>query len=183
MISCLGWTRNGERAAASITLRGARSFSSIVVRLRFFAFHAWYTFKRRWNSWRQAYWTFQSKIMVIITYGVQNQTKLYYSNQTDTKTPRKYHKLHWHFCVRLFRSFSILFGVLSASVRFNRCFGTATASSIPTITSSNSISQEVFIASRSSEYFHFDRSYFCRPFSCCWARAFSDLKVQPRYCY
>lgn len=45
MISCLGWTRIGDRAAASITLRGARSFSSIVVRLRFFAFHAWYTFK------------------------------------------------------------------------------------------------------------------------------------------
>jgi len=38
-----------------MTLRGARSFSSMVVRLRFFAFQAWYTFKRRWNSWRQAY--------------------------------------------------------------------------------------------------------------------------------
>lgn len=43
------------------------------------------------------------------------------------------------------------------------------------ITSSNSMSQEVLIASRSSLYFHFDKSCFCRPFICCCARTFSDL--------
>lgn len=42
-------------------------------------------------------------------------------------------------------------------------------------TSKSSMSQEVLIASRSSEYFHLDRSCFCRPFICCWARTFSDL--------
>lgn len=42
-------------------------------------------------------------------------------------------------------------------------------------TSSNSMSQEVLIASRSSLYFHFDKSCFCRPFICCCARTFSDL--------
>lgn len=81
-------------------LRGALSFSSIVVRLRFFDFQAWYTFKRRWNSCRQA--------------------------------------------------------------------------------SNNSISQLVLIASRSSEYFHFDKSYFCLPISCCWARIASDLQKQSK---
>lgn len=54
LISCFCWARGGALAAASITLFGARSFSSIVVRLRFFAFQAWYTLRRRWNSWRHA---------------------------------------------------------------------------------------------------------------------------------
>lgn len=44
-------------------------------------------------------------------------------------------------------------------------------------TSSNSISQDVLIASRNSEYFHLDRSYFLLLIAACWLRTCSDLQV------
>lgn len=37
------------------------------------------------------------------------------------------------------------------------------------------MSQDVLIASLSSEYFHFDRSYFLLLIAACWLRTCSDL--------
>jgi hypothetical protein len=45
-----------------------------------------------------------------------------------------------------------------------------------TLTSSNSMSQDVLIVSRSSEYFHLDKSYFCLPCAACTDLTNSDLK-------
>jgi hypothetical protein len=44
------------------------------------------------------------------------------------------------------------------------------------LASSNSISHDVLIVSRSSEYFHLDRSYFCFPCAACTDLTSSDLK-------
>lgn len=44
------------------------------------------------------------------------------------------------------------------------------------LTSSNSISHDVLIVSRSSEYFHLDKSYFCLPCAACTDLTNSDLK-------
>jgi hypothetical protein len=45
-----------------------------------------------------------------------------------------------------------------------------------TLTSSNSMSHDVLIVSRSSEYFHLDKSYFCLPCAACTDLTNSDLK-------
>lgn len=49
------------------------------------------------------------------------------------------------------------------------------------LTSRSSMSHDVLIASRNSEYFHFDRSCFCLPISCCCARTFSDLNISKEW--
>lgn len=49
------------------------------------------------------------------------------------------------------------------------------------ITSRSSMSHDVLIASRNSEYFHLDRSCFCLPISCCCARTFSDLNISKEW--
>ncbi|MPC28919.1 hypothetical protein E2C01_022135 [Portunus trituberculatus] len=50
---------------ASRTDLGARWFSSIVVRFLFLAFQAWYTFRRRWNSLRQAWGSRSQEVLMV----------------------------------------------------------------------------------------------------------------------